>query len=365
MRIRFACSLSFLRGHCAARLAVSFMSLASVLSGSSSVVAAPASPAYPTGLQKDVVFTAYSPYSRSSELVRRLLTPLTALRLTQSEQNHNLREQSIALGEEKFALYAPPHAPAAGYAVLVYVPPWEEATVPKSWIPDFDAHGMIFVTAANSGNAAKILDRREPLALLAAQNILQRYPVDPDRIYIGGFSGGSRVALRIALGYPDLFRGALLNAGSDTLGAPTRPIPPGDLFSTFQESMRLVYLTNKQDALHVSMDLASRHSMEEWCVFDVHNENTPWAGHDAPDAITFNHALTTLDGRDQLPKARLDECRARIAKEMSAQLGKIDELLAQRRFEDAQKLLYEVDAKYGGLAAKRSVELQARIDARR
>jgi poly(3-hydroxybutyrate) depolymerase len=52
------------------------------------------------------------------------------------------------------------------------------------------------------------------LALIAAQNAMAQYSVDPQQVYIGGFSGGSRVALRLALGYPDVFHGALLNAGS-------------------------------------------------------------------------------------------------------------------------------------------------------
>jgi hypothetical protein len=327
------------------------------------VDAAAESPVAPTGLQREVVFTDYSSLSRSAELMRRMLTPLTVQRIRQSRESENMREQAIELANEKFALYVPAIAPPGGYALLVYVPPWEEAVVPKSWTQAFDQHGMIFVAAANSGNAAKILDRREPLALLAAENVMRRYPVDPQRVYVGGFSGGSRVAQRIALGYPDVFHGALLNASSDTLGDATRPLPPADLFGRFQQSTRLVYLTNKQDALHVSMDLASRHSMQEWCVFDVRNENAPWAGHDAPDAITLSHALGMLDIHENIDAAKLAACRARIEGELVTQLHAIDALLAQGRRDEAQKRLYEVDARYGGLAAPRSTELQSRIDA--
>jgi dienelactone hydrolase len=324
--------------------------------------ASPASPDAPTGLQRDVLFTAYSPYSRSAELMRRTLTPLTVQRIAQSPESKNLREQAIDLAGEKFALYVPPSSRPQGYALLVYIPPWEEAGVPKSWLPAFDRHGMIFVAAANSGNAAKILDRREPLALLAAHNVMQRYHVDPQRVYIGGFSGGSRVAMRIALAYPDLFRGALLNAGSDTLGEPARPLPPDDLFRNFQESTRLVYLTNKQDSLHVSMDLASRHSMQEWCVFDVHSENTPWAGHDVPDAITWNHALGALDEHAAIDAKQLADCRTRVAGELDAQLDKVAALIEAGRRDEAQKLLYAIDARFGGLAAPRSTGLQTRLD---
>src|SRR5437879_3459051 len=94
--------------------------------------------------------------------------------------------------------------------------------------------------AARSGNDASVLARREPLALLAAHNLMQRYPVDPERVYVGGFSGGARVAMRLALGYPDLFRGAILNAGSDPIGGAEIPLPPRDMFMRFQSSKRIV-----------------------------------------------------------------------------------------------------------------------------
>jgi hypothetical protein len=61
----------------------------------------------------------------------------------------------------------PAQAPRQRYSLLVFVPPWDAATVPPQWISTLDGHEMIFVSAANSGNDANVLDRREPLALLA------------------------------------------------------------------------------------------------------------------------------------------------------------------------------------------------------
>jgi pimeloyl-ACP methyl ester carboxylesterase len=100
---------------------------------------------------------------------------------------------------------------------------------------------MIFVTAAQSDNEADVLNRPEPLALLAAHNIMQRYPVDPQQVYVGGFSGGARMALRLARAFPDLFHGALLNASSDPIGNAQIPLPPQELLFQFQESTRIVY----------------------------------------------------------------------------------------------------------------------------
>jgi hypothetical protein len=49
-----------------------------------------------------------------------------------------------------------------------------------------DQFGMIFVSAARSGNDEDIISRREPLALIAAQNAMARYAIDPDKVFVGG-----------------------------------------------------------------------------------------------------------------------------------------------------------------------------------
>ncbi|OOG63405.1 hypothetical protein B0E46_10405 [Rhodanobacter sp. B04] len=318
-----------------------------------------------TGLLHDEVFTGYSPLSRSSELVRRLLSPLNALRVGQESrrQGHAIREQPLDLAQEKFAVYVPSHAPPRGYALLVFVPPWPEAAVPSSWTSPLDRHGMIYVSAANSGNAADVLDRRVPLALLAAYNIMQKYPVDPQRIYIGGFSGGSRVAERIALGYPDLFHGALLLAGSDPIGTAQLSLPPARLFRQFQDSMRLIYLTGQNDQDHLDMDTRSQQSLHEWCVFHLDTVSAPWSGHEVVAPGPLSHALDLLDKPAQPDPGKLADCRARIDKHLTEQLQQTESLLANGKPDKARSLLDKIDIRYGGLAAPRSIQLAEKISA--
>jgi len=319
----------------------------------------------PAGLQNDVVFTAYSPWSSSAELVRRALTPLTARRFAEQAARLGaaIRVQAIDLAQEKFALYVPEVAPPEGYALMVFVPPWSGATVPPGWQPVLDRHGMIFVSAANSGNDTSTIDRRMPLALLAAQNILERYKVDRRRIYVGGFSGGSRVALRLAVAYPDLFRAVLLAAGSDPLGA---AIPPGpaELFRQFQDGTRLVYLTGENDGFHLEADKRSRRSLPEFCVFDVETRNVPWVGHELAGPPALDPALDALATPTPGDAARLAACRASLDQTISAQLNQVEALAAAGKRTDAQGLLDTIDAQYGGLAAPRSLDLAARIDGR-
>ncbi|HSS05536.1 MAG TPA: hypothetical protein VLK83_00190, partial [Rhodanobacteraceae bacterium] len=180
------------------------------------------------GLMKDVTFGDYAAAASSSELARRLLTPLAFERIR--PRLASARTEPLDLAQERFVVYVPQgQPPPNGYGLLVFIPPWPEAALPKDWPHVLDRHGMLFVSAARSGNDADTLDRRIPLALLGYENIHKRYKIDPTRTYVGGLSGGSRVALRVALAYPDLFRGALLNAGSDPLGGDGIALPPADL----------------------------------------------------------------------------------------------------------------------------------------
>lgn len=310
-----------------------------------------------TGLQSDIVFAEASPLARNAELVRRSLTPL----LAQQVEQKALRDQPLDLTAERFALYVPETAPAAGYALLVFIPPWPEARVPSHWQPVLDRHGMIFVTAANSGNDTSTLGRRAPLALNAAANVQKRYRVDPQRIYIGGFSGGSRVALRVASGYPDLFRGALLQAGSDVLGE-TIAVPPAPLLTQLQETTRIVFLTGDHDDFHVEADKASRRSLEAWCVFDLDTETVPRGWHEPADPAAFSRALDALDQHAPPDPARLAACKAELQHRLERDVQPVTALLAAAHRAEAQAALTALDARYGGLAAEQSLRLAARLD---
>ncbi|HWJ36700.1 MAG TPA: hypothetical protein VNR70_15645 [Steroidobacteraceae bacterium] len=316
-----------------------------------------------TGLQNDVVFSDYSPLSSSTELLHRLLSPLNAVQVSKrlAHSAVALRDQPIDLAQERFTVYVPSHSPTKGYGLLVFVPPWENAMLPRGWASILDRRGVIFVSAAKSGNEANILDRRDPLALLAAHNIMQRFRVDPERIYIGGFSGGSRVALRLALGFPDLFRGAFLNAGSDPIGDAQAPLPPPELFSRFQEMTRIVYISGQNDAVNVDKDASSSQSLLEWCVFDWYAERSPWMGHEVAGSTVLARALDLLDKHAEPNLAKLNNCRLHVNQELGKQIDQASDLLAAGHVDGARKLLNKTDTRYGGLAAPRSVDLAARI----
>jgi hypothetical protein len=317
------------------------------------------------GLQHDVVFEQYSPQSRSMEMLRRLLSPLSYAGMQQDlmRSNKALDERPVDLAQERFVVYVPAKPPPpAGYGLLVFIPPWPEARMPAGWGPVLDRYDTIYVSAARSGNDANTLGRRVPLAVIAEANIVSRYPVDPGRIYIGGFSGGSRVAMRVALSFPDVFHAAFLNAGSDPIGTGLDPLPPRELFTQFQESTRLVYVTGEQDTGASDEDRASGRSMRDWCVPDVEQEVTLRTGHEVASPQALAKALTRLAEHVRLEPDTKPACRASIERELTGKLAEVESRLAKGRREDARRLLLRIDARFGGLASPRSVELARQCD---
>jgi len=321
--------------------------------------ASPLAPQH-AGVQQNVVFKDYSPLFSNAEIARRLLSPLAAAQLRESWVRAGQAPGSypIDLENERFVVYVPRGAPPpAGFALLVFVPPWDETSIPSGWSFVLDRDGIVFVSAGRSGNTANVLDRRVPLALAAAENVLHRYPVDPQRIYLAGFSGGSRVALRIALGYPDVFRGALLNAGSDPLGGNTNPLPPRDLFLRFQSSTHLLYVTGDRDTLRLDTDAGSLASMRKWCVFGADAQDTFGVGHELMSSAVLERALERLTSPVHPDPARLTACRAAREHELQGELGQAAWLISSAQRSKAHRLLLQIDAQFGGLAAPRSVEL--------
>lgn len=317
----------------------------------------------PTGLFEDVVFTAYTNLSGSVDFGRRWLTPLAAFRLKQAlaAKPQAIRDQPIDLAQEKFTLYVPTQMPPKGYALMVFVPPWQEGVIPRLWPPVFERHGMIFVSAAHSGNDVSTKERRAPLALLAAHNVMALYRVDPEQVYVGGFSGGSKVALRVAIRYPDLFRGALLEAGSEAIDE-NNPPAPAELFHRFQESMRLVFLTGVEDKVNLETDRAARVSLNDWCVFDIETLTMRLTGHEKAPPAQLDQALDALVQRDPPDPGRLAACRSRLDQDLASQLAQVKASIAAGKHDQAQEQLVRLDAYYGGLAAPASIELAERLD---
>ena len=251
---------------------------------------------------EEVSFTDVPDYAAPREIFRRMGMP-------PDDQARSMLDHPFDPAADSFFLHVPPEMPPGGYGLLVFVPPWDRAMMPRGWERGLDHAGMVYVSAGKSGNEQGTLPRRVPLALTAAANVMKRFPIDPAHVYVGGFSGGSRVAERLALAYPDLFRGALLDAGSDRINDSGLPLPPDDTLRRFQETSRLVFVTGERDMVNSRLDIDSMRSMTETCVFNVVSQSVPWLGHAVLPSGAFDEALKALIEPVSLDAAKLEECR--------------------------------------------------------
>ena len=279
-----------------------------------------AAPAYaqaqpvPGRLARAIALDTPSPYATNAMLLQRLLSPRRRERerILLEAGGDELAPYPLDLGAEHFALYVPRQRPAAGYGLLVFIPPWQDAHLPMGWDHGLDRAGIIFVSAAQSGNDESIPARRIPLALTAAYALARKYQIDPDRIFVGGFSGGSRVALRVALAYPDIFAGVLLDAGSDPVGTDDIPLPGRALMDILQTRTRFVFVTGAMDAVNLAKDMETRLSLSSWCIEPTRSFEVPNVGHDVTDAAGLSAALDALTGPHRSDPARSARCRAAL-----------------------------------------------------
>ena len=103
--------------------------------------------------------------------------------------------------------------------------------------------------------------------------------------------------------------------------------------------------------------MQSRRSLDKWCAYDVVTQTEPRTGHELADASAFSRSLEALLAERHADPAKLEACRARIDQELRTQLGQVENAFARGDSNDAKRLLSQLDARYGGLAAPRSVEL--------
>lgn len=335
------------------------------LACAAAVLSAAAGTAAASGITlRDVRAADDTPYAESAELMRRMASPLTRLAAERSlaGAGETLARQPLDVASERFLIYQPAARPSPqGFALLVFVPPWQDARLPPGWAVVLERFGVVFITAARSGNEENPLGRRVPLALLAAAEARRRFPIDPRQVYVAGFSGGSRIALRIALAYPDIFRGVILDAGSDPIGTPAVPLPPPDLLALFQSQTHVVYITGERDSDHLADDAQSIRSLHQWCVANVDEAVQPRVQHEVALPGALSQALGSLAAHGRTQPEKLARCRAALAADLNARLRDVEELLASGAARDAAVRLRQIDERFGGLAAPRSVELAGRL----
>lgn len=311
-------------------------------------------------LLENQTFDRYSPLAAADEFSRRVFSPTTYDRLLRYEQHIGQRpmEQTVDLSRERYDVWVPETRPERGYGLLVFVSPMPRWELTRDWKKELDRAGIIYAAARNSGNTENVYERRIPLALHAFENIRARYPVDAERVYISGFSGGSRTAVRIAAAYADVFHGALLVGGAKVIGEEDFAPPPAELMDLLQRRMRLVYSTGGNDTPNRVLDARGRQEMKKRCVAGVFDISQRRLDHWVPLARTLRKAIERLD----TPLAAADlaaqaQCVTALMAQVEADLAAAEQAYAAGDAKRAGELLGAADIAWGGLATERLVKL--------
>lgn len=334
-------------------------------------VAASSEAASTPGWHRAERFTLYSPLASKWALASRTLAPTTFARLQRFEAatGTDAVEHTVDLADERFDVFVPSRQPADGYGLLVFVAPMPEWHLPRSWRSELDARGIVFVVARRSGNDEPVYDRRLPLALHAFENMHGRLPIDAARVYVGGFSGGARVAQRLAMSYPDVFVGALLLAGSQPFGAPGLfgepwALPPEPWATRFMRDTRLVLASGTMDLVNRAHDADAAESLRAHCVEHVALIRIPRLDHWVPEGRYFRRVMDALETSPPAgAHASGDACRTTLRARAAEAMDRAERLLDAGRPAQAGALLAEAEGRYGGLAAPRSLALADRIAA--
>jgi len=152
----------------------------------------------------------------------------TRLDWTFTVTNRSLREPPAEyLGKgydstkQKYDLYLPARKDAKQpVGAIVFVSAGNDAGGWKAFEPACKELGLAFVAVRNAGNDVPP-PKRCRIVLDCLDDLRRLVPIDPDRTYLSGFSGGGRMACGIAFALPEHFGGVLpLGAGGDLRAEP-------------------------------------------------------------------------------------------------------------------------------------------------
>jgi hypothetical protein len=163
------------------------------------------------------------------------------------------------------------------------------------------------------------------------------------------------------MAYPDVFSGVFLVGGSDSLGGESGfTLPSAALSRLMQQHTRFVFSTGGNDFPNRAKDARTRKNLEALCMQGLRVVPQNGVEHWVPDGRGFRRVMNELE-RPVDATSDAGACLAHLEQDIGRQLDRVAEKVAEGKLDEAQRLLAQVDAQYGGLAAPRSVELSRTI----
>ena len=293
-------------------------------------------------------FSLITPLAEGDELARRSLHGLDYAALA---AQHGLPSGPLVdPTKERWDVYVPKsYDGSKPYGVLVWVHPGDQADLPYGWNYALDDHTLIYVSAFNSGNN-RVADQRMALALTGLANVLAQYNVDRSRIYVGGFSGGGRIASRLAANYAEVFSGAIYVAGGDGVGSEYVPVPPADGLALMRSRGRYFYTVGDEDPINTLVNERAYDSYRQLCVPRARILRLQREAHENLERRNLVHALDYLDDPPEIKPDEQDQCLKGLDARRHEAIAAVQQALDGGDAAAAHERLVALDRQFGQLA---------------
>lgn len=111
--------------------------------------------------------------------------------------------------KQTFELFVPPrYTEKNSWPLVLFISPGAKSSAFRNWQQVCQREGVFFVGPHGAGNSTNMRERVR-IVLDALDEVRRKYRIDADRTYIGGFSGGGRVACAIGFSLTELFGGVI------------------------------------------------------------------------------------------------------------------------------------------------------------
>jgi pimeloyl-ACP methyl ester carboxylesterase len=293
-----------------------------------------------------------SPLANTADVIERQFSPLEAYQLERKLRAMGMTNALDVndLSAERLLVRAPDKpAPDGRYGLVIYLGSEKTALYDPEWNNVLDNHGVVFVSPDNAGDDTRALERRIPLALHAYEYARRTYNLDPARIYVAGNAGGSRLAERLAINYPDVFTGVVINSGAVVLGSQELPMPTADAMQRLRTQSRLMFATARWDQPAFSEQQQTLKSLAAYCIPVAHEFDNGHTvqGHAGITGRMLGDVFRELEAPRGATEVAPPGCEDTLQQTARAELERIRKLQTRGDQAGALKALVTFDHAYG------------------
>lgn len=247
--------------------------------------------------------------------------------------------------KQSYELFVPERKDAKNPApAIVFVSAGDEPAGWKTFEKVCKDGGFVFVGVRGAGNNVPP-PRRVRIILDCLDDVRKQLPLDPDRTYIGGFSGGARIACAVAFALPEYFGGVIPVCAAGELRE--------------EPWLRHRVISRVPAALVTGETDFNRGEVERWKGLmwkDIGVRTRVWvqpkAGHAMPTSATAAEVVKWLD---EDASRRAAEAKKLLTAPVPPDGAPTREQFAKALFEESQSLLKDKPTMHRGLMLLKGV----------